>query len=144
MDWMGARISTRCAKWVEMMENQAAAGGMENMWKDRTPWWEEVKKCVEGDHVPNSVEGWNHPVSSALKGSLFLHMLKLINCSVVRRISVILAVSTTAVNPLQALQDLNVRPIGLPTWVDITHLRYYLIIHPSNSPLSDPMYVSRP
>ncbi|KAI0932025.1 hypothetical protein AcV5_004630 [Taiwanofungus camphoratus] len=115
MDWMGARISTRCAKWVEMMENQAAAGGMENMWKDRTPWWEEVKKCVEGDHVPNSVEGWNHPVS------------------------IILAVSTTAVNPLQALQDLNVRPIGLPTWVDITHLRYYLIIHPSNSPLSDPI-----
>lgn len=32
---------------------------------DRTPWWEEVKRCVEGEHVPNRFEGWNHPVAGA-------------------------------------------------------------------------------
>ena len=55
--------------------------------------------------------------------------------------AVILTVTTTAVNPLQALQDLTSRAFDFPPWVDITSLRYFLIIHPSNSPLSDPMCV---
>lgn len=55
---------------------------------------------------------------------------------------VILAVSTTAVNPLQALQDLHARLPDFPSWIDSTHLRYSLIVHPSHSPLTNPMYVA--
>lgn len=58
--------------------------------------------------------------------------------------AVILAVSTTAANPLQALQDLTSRAFDFPPWVDLTSLRYFLIIHPSSSPLAEPMYVSPP
>ncbi|KAH9950452.1 ER-golgi trafficking TRAPP I complex 85 kDa subunit-domain-containing protein [Amylocystis lapponica] len=119
MDWIGARIAQRCARWADILEAKGTGGndssGKDNVWKDRTPWWEEVKKCVEGDHVPNSIEGWNHPVS------------------------IIYAVSTMAVNPLQALQDLHSRGFDFPPWVDITHLRYCLIVHPSSSPLADPI-----
>ncbi|KAI0652274.1 ER-golgi trafficking TRAPP I complex 85 kDa subunit-domain-containing protein [Trametes meyenii] len=114
MDWMGSRISQRCQRWVDMLETHAREGGGK-MWRDRTPWWEEVKRCVEGDHVPSSSEGWNHPVS------------------------LILAVTTTAGNPLQALQELTARAFDFPPWVDITSLRYFLIIHPSNSSLADPI-----
>lgn len=63
MDWIGARVSSRAAKWVEMMESPA--GREDNSWRNRTPWWEEVKRCVEGDIVPNRLEGWNHPVAGA-------------------------------------------------------------------------------
>ena len=34
-------------------------------WRASAAWWEEVKRCVEGDHVPSKTEGWNHPVASA-------------------------------------------------------------------------------
>ncbi|KAH9937068.1 ER-golgi trafficking TRAPP I complex 85 kDa subunit-domain-containing protein [Fomitopsis serialis] len=54
-------------------------------------------------------------------------------------VRVIITVSTRAVNPLQALQDLNTRPIDLPSWVEPTALRYYLIIHPADSELTDPI-----
>lgn len=50
---------------------------------------------------------------------------------------VIFAVSTTAPNPLQAIILLHSRVIQLPSWVDPNVLRYTLIIHPQNSPLSD-------
>ncbi|KAI0800868.1 ER-golgi trafficking TRAPP I complex 85 kDa subunit-domain-containing protein [Fomes fomentarius] len=113
MDWIGSRISQRCERWMDMLETDTKEGG--KMWRTRTPWWEEVKRCVDGDHVPSSVEGWNHPVS------------------------LILAVSTTAVNPLQALQDLTSRAFDFPPWVDLTSLRYFLIIHPADSPLAEPI-----
>ncbi|TFK91662.1 hypothetical protein K466DRAFT_482283 [Polyporus arcularius HHB13444] len=113
MDWIGSRISERCERWMDMLETDSREGG--KMWRTRTPWWEEVKRCVDGDHVPSSVEGWNHPVS------------------------LILAVSTTAANPLQALQDLTSRAFDFPPWVDLTSLRYFLIIHPSSSPLAEPI-----
>ena len=64
-----------------------------------------------------------------------------LTCCCYSRGKVILAVSTTAPNPLQALQDLASRAFDFPPWVDITSLRYFLIVHPSNSPLADPMYV---
>jgi len=54
--------------------------------------------------------------------------------------SVILAVSTTAANPLQALSQLHARPPELPSWVDNNHLVYSLIVHPKASPLSDEEY----
>ncbi|KAI0721227.1 ER-golgi trafficking TRAPP I complex 85 kDa subunit-domain-containing protein [Cerioporus squamosus] len=113
MDWIGSRISERCERWMDMLETESREGG--KMWRTRTPWWEEVKRCVDGDHVPSSVEGWNHPVS------------------------LILAVTTSAANPLQALQDLTSRAFDFPPWVDLTSLRYFLIIHPSNSPLAEPI-----
>lgn len=107
IDWIGDRISKRCAKWVddfEMMNDQDVA---------RTPWWDELRRCAEGDHIPARDEGWNHPMS------------------------IILAVSTTAPNPLQAITALHSRTLDFPSWVDVTHLIYTLIIHPKNSPLSD-------
>jgi len=51
--------------------------------------------------------------------------------------SVILAVSTTAPNPLQAITALHSRVVELPAWVDPIYLQYTLIIHPQSSPLSD-------
>ncbi|KAH9944035.1 ER-golgi trafficking TRAPP I complex 85 kDa subunit-domain-containing protein [Epithele typhae] len=114
MDWIGSRIHHRCERWLDLVETDIRETGGK-MWRSRTPWWDEVKRCVSGDHVPSSVEGWNHPVS------------------------LILVVSTTAVNPLQALQDLTSRAFDFPPWMDLTSLRYFLIIHPSNSSLSDPI-----
>lgn len=65
MDWIGSRVQIRCASWVELFEKQSSLVPSEGPWKDRTPWWEEVKRCVESDHVPNRFEGWNHPVASS-------------------------------------------------------------------------------
>ncbi|KAI0271395.1 ER-golgi trafficking TRAPP I complex 85 kDa subunit-domain-containing protein [Gloeopeniophorella convolvens] len=114
IDWISARISTRCSKWVEDWEHGGAAAAENDRANNpRTPWWNEVRHCVEGDHIPSKSEGWNHPVA------------------------VVLAVSTMLPNPLQTLAQLHSRPIELPSWVDNTHLRYSLIIHPENSPLSD-------
>ncbi|KAJ7654956.1 ER-golgi trafficking TRAPP I complex 85 kDa subunit-domain-containing protein [Mycena polygramma] len=107
IDWIGARISHRCAKWLQDIEK---LGDKEPM---RTPWWDELKRCAEGDHVPSKSEGWNHPVA------------------------IILAVSTTAPNPLQAITALHSRAIELPAWVDPTFLRYTLIVHPQDSPFTD-------
>ncbi|KAI0697133.1 ER-golgi trafficking TRAPP I complex 85 kDa subunit-domain-containing protein [Cytidiella melzeri] len=111
LDWIGSRVAAQSARWVEMVESSFTRP--DDPWRNRTPWWDEVKRCIQGDNVPNRVEGWNHPVS------------------------VICAVSTFAANPLQALQDMHSRPLDFPPWVDNTHLRYSLIVHPSNSPLSD-------
>ncbi|KAJ7630805.1 ER-golgi trafficking TRAPP I complex 85 kDa subunit-domain-containing protein [Roridomyces roridus] len=104
LDWIGARIGKRCSKWLEDL------GEKETL---RTPWWDELKRCVEGDHVPSRAEGWNHPVA------------------------VILAVSTMVPNPLQAISTLHSRAIELPSWVDPNFLTYTLIVHPKNSLLSD-------
>ncbi|KAF7320299.1 hypothetical protein MKEN_00814700 [Mycena kentingensis (nom. inval.)] len=104
LDWIGARINNRCARWLQDVEEKEG---------HRTPWWDELKRCAEGDHVPSKTEGWNHPVA------------------------ILLAVSTTAPNPLQAITALHSRTIDLPPWVDSTFLRYTLIVHPQNSPLSE-------
>ena len=40
-------------------------------------------------------------------------------------------------NPLQTLAQLHARLPQFPSWVDTTHLRYSLIIHPENSPLTN-------
>ncbi|KAF8640579.1 hypothetical protein AX17_000241 [Amanita inopinata Kibby_2008] len=106
MDWVAARVNNRCAKWIEDAESPS---DMESL---RTPWWDELRHCTEGDHVPSKSEGWNHPVA------------------------VILAVSTTAPNPLQAITALQSRSLDFPSWVDTTLFQYTLIVHPQNSPLS--------
>ncbi|PVF97590.1 hypothetical protein CPB86DRAFT_785718 [Serendipita vermifera] len=107
IDWLGTRIARRAPKWVE--EASQRANDASNI---RTPWWEEMRRCVEGDWMPSRSEGWNHPVA------------------------IICAVSTLAPNPLQAATTLYSRPIDFPPWMDSTILRYILIIHPKNSPLN--------
>ncbi|KAG9222665.1 hypothetical protein CCMSSC00406_0004579 [Pleurotus cornucopiae] len=107
IDWISARISKQCSKWVEDAEALSDASNA------RTPWWDDVKRCAEGDHVPNRMEGWNHPVS------------------------VILAASTNAPNPLQAITNLHARHLEFPPWVDTNIIRYTLIVHPQNSSLTD-------
>ncbi|KAF9475629.1 hypothetical protein BDN70DRAFT_883515 [Pholiota conissans] len=107
IDWMTARIGKRCGKWVQDTE---LMGDKETT---RTPWWDELRRCAEGDFVPSKAESWNHPVA------------------------LILAVSTTSPNPLQAITALHARNVQFPAWVDTNFLRYTLIIHPQNSNLSD-------
>ncbi|KAG6832288.1 hypothetical protein H0H92_003521 [Tricholoma furcatifolium] len=107
IDWIGARINRRCAKWTDDLEKST------DNESHRTPWWDELRRCIEGDHVPSKSEGWNHPVA------------------------IIFAVSSTAPNPLNAVAELHARALEFPPWVDPNILRYTLIIHPDNSPLSD-------
>ena len=57
IDWISARISNRCAKWVEDMEKASEKDFI------RTPWWDELRRCTESDHVPSKLEGWNHPAA---------------------------------------------------------------------------------
>ncbi|KAH6916862.1 ER-golgi trafficking TRAPP I complex 85 kDa subunit-domain-containing protein [Coprinopsis sp. MPI-PUGE-AT-0042] len=109
LDWMAVRITKRCEKWVQDIEEK----GEPREERIRSPWWDELRRCAEGDYVPDRTEAWNHPVA------------------------VILAVSTASPNPLQVITELHSRPIQLPAWVDQTYLKYTLIIHPNDSPLSD-------
>ncbi|PPQ62964.1 hypothetical protein CVT24_006070 [Panaeolus cyanescens] len=106
IDWVTARITKRCSRWVQEADRQD---------KDaiRTPWWDELRRCSEGDLTPSKYEGWNHPVA------------------------LILAVSTTTPNPLQAITALHSRTLQLPAWVDNNLIKYTLIIHPERSSLSD-------
>jgi hypothetical protein len=126
IDWISARINKGCSRWIGELDK---LGDKESF---RTPWWDEVRRCVEGDHVPSKAEGWNHPVAG-MHPSKLLHAEKPLSFSN----AVILAVSTTAPNPLQAITALHSRIIELPSWVDSVFLRYTLIVHPKNSPLSD-------
>ncbi|KZP10535.1 hypothetical protein FIBSPDRAFT_1051266 [Athelia psychrophila] len=107
IDWIGERVHKRSAKWVEDMER------IDDKDVPRTPWWDELRRCAEGDYVPSKVECWNHPCA------------------------IILAVSTTAPNPLQAVANIHATAIDLPAWVDPACLRYTLIVHPEDSPLSE-------
>lgn len=58
IDWIGERINKRSTKWVEDMEKAGEKDGL------RTPWWDELRRCAEGDHVPSRVDSWNHPAAS--------------------------------------------------------------------------------
>jgi hypothetical protein len=62
IDWMSGRINQKCARWVSEMEEPEAKGKERDTW--RTPWWDEVRRCAEGDQVPSRHEGWSHPVAS--------------------------------------------------------------------------------
>ncbi|KAG7099059.1 hypothetical protein E1B28_000934 [Marasmius oreades] len=106
LDWIANRISQRCGRWVEDLERLGEKA-------TRMPWWEELKRCTEGDTTPVRNETWNHPAA------------------------IILAVSTNAPNPLQAVTTLHSRPTDLPSWVDPSHLKFTLIVHPKDSALSD-------
>jgi len=124
IDWIGERIGKRCTKWVDDLEK------MQDRDAARTPWWDELRRCAEGDHIPARDEGWNHPMSGQWIRSVPPNHISWVA-------TVILAVSTTAPNPLQAISALHSRTMDFPSWVDTTRLLYTLIVHPKNSPLSD-------
>jgi hypothetical protein len=73
IDWITTRISKRCAKWVEDMENIDDKGSL------RTPWWDELRRCAEGEHAPSTVESWNHPVAGVCTLFMCLSRRKLLN-----------------------------------------------------------------
>ncbi|KAG8904219.1 hypothetical protein FRB99_002083, partial [Tulasnella sp. 403] len=102
IDWVGGRIARKAPGWVEELESKKKG---EPMMGD-TKWWQELSDCVEGDRAPARGEGWNHPVA------------------------LILATTTLASNPLQAITNLHTRVVDFPPWVDTNILRYTLVIHP--------------
>jgi hypothetical protein len=57
LDWMTARIANRSVKWVQEVDKLTDKEGF------RTPWWDELRRCAEGDCVPSKSEAWNHPVA---------------------------------------------------------------------------------
>lgn len=59
LDWIGDRINQRSARWVHDLEKSDAD-------TSRSPWWEELRRCAESDHLPSRIEGWNHPVASKM------------------------------------------------------------------------------
>lgn len=52
LDWISARLKHRAAKWIDELSGTAE------------PWWDELRKCVNGDFIPNRAEAWNHPAAS--------------------------------------------------------------------------------
>lgn len=127
LDWIGERIGRRCAKWVEDIQKLGEKDA------SRTPWWDEVRRCAEGNHVPSRTETWNHPVAGTSCRHIFRNSAE--------ELPVIMGVSTNAPNPLQAITALHARPLEFPSWVDPNILRCTLIIHPQDSVLSDEEYV---
>lgn len=76
IDWISSRISRKCARWVEEIERRESEGEeLDRSILEDTPepWWEELKRCAEGDHVPSRAEGWNHPTSSEHADLLLNH-----------------------------------------------------------------------
>lgn len=57
IDWIGERIAKQCAHWLSELDHPARH-------TTRTPWWDELCRCVEGDHLPSKYDAWNHPLSS--------------------------------------------------------------------------------
>ncbi|KAI5123549.1 hypothetical protein M0805_003369 [Coniferiporia weirii] len=115
IDWISSRIGRRCSRWVDEVERVEAEAQLSDQDSSQvpTPWWDELKRCAEGDHVPSKSEGWNHPSA------------------------IIYAVSTNTPNPLHALATLHSRHIDFPSWVDGVYLRYTLVVHSNDSLLND-------
>ena len=62
LDWLGSRIAQKCARWVDELERQEKEGKSAPL-DTPTPWWDELRRCAEGEHTPVRSEGWNHPVA---------------------------------------------------------------------------------
>ena len=58
IDWIGDRITRQCAHWLKELDDNP------DRYSSRTPWWDELARCAEGDHLPSKYDGWNHPLSS--------------------------------------------------------------------------------
>lgn len=57
VDWISEHISQRSSKWVEDVEKLKEKDGLQS------PWWDELKRCAEGEHTPSRSETWNHPAA---------------------------------------------------------------------------------
>ncbi|KAF9517937.1 hypothetical protein BS47DRAFT_419756 [Hydnum rufescens UP504] len=107
------RRAGRTIDWIGSRIGQQAASWLEDpASRDQEKWWDDIKSCVQGDRTPVRSEGWNHPMA------------------------LILATSTLAPNPLQAITILHARAPDLPPWVDTSMYRYTVIVHPSPSNLN--------
>ena len=52
--------------WVDEvtnMEEQSKISGQQQVVVGPTPWWNQVRRCIEGDYTPVRTEGWNHPTA---------------------------------------------------------------------------------
>ena len=58
IDWLGARVARKATEWLGDGARAKSAGA-------RTAWWDELRRCAEGDVAPSRAEGWNHPAASA-------------------------------------------------------------------------------
>lgn len=58
IDWIGERIAKQCAHWLKELDDHP------DRYATRPPWWDELTRCAEGDHLPSKYDGWNHPLSS--------------------------------------------------------------------------------
>ena len=66
IDWISSRVSRKCGHWVDEvtnMEEQSKISGQQQVVVGPTPWWNEVRRCIEGDYTPVRTEGWNHPTA---------------------------------------------------------------------------------
>ena len=63
IDWISARVNKRATKWVEYIEKI----GEDNLKDVRTPWWDELRRCAEGNVIPSRTESWNHPVAGMIE-----------------------------------------------------------------------------
>jgi hypothetical protein len=104
IDWISERITRQCSSWVDALDRERSGGSKFAAVKGedagagaglrvvdeapptipstspRTPWWDDVKRCVEGDCVPTRTEGWNHPTSSmCICSFLYTVLLKLVS-----------------------------------------------------------------
>ena len=70
LDWIGDRVNKHCTKWVHDFESSPEK---ENF---RTPWWDDLRRCAEGEHVPSKTEGWNHPVAGMFMCGTVSDMVK--------------------------------------------------------------------
>jgi hypothetical protein len=93
-DWISGRVARKGAKWVESEERELEMGkvsaqvGSGNRDGSRTsglgrsldsvpastPWWDELRMCVEGEITPNRVEGWNHPMAGMSHSMISLQL----------------------------------------------------------------------
>jgi hypothetical protein len=87
IDWISERIAKKCSSWIASagdsgltasntpkgadagkgsglrIVDDATTSEKDFMASPRTPWWDELRRCAEGERVPNLLEGWNHPVA---------------------------------------------------------------------------------
>ena len=70
LDWIGDRVNKRCAKWVQDFESSSDSESF------RTPWWDDLRRCAEGEHLPSKTEGWNHPVAGMFTCRTVLYIVK--------------------------------------------------------------------
>lgn len=80
LDWIAGRIHQRSPKWVDDVQKLPEKDDY------RTPWWDELRRCIEGDHVPSKLEAWNHPVAGTISATSTGQPSLTLSCSHIRRL----------------------------------------------------------